>query len=593
MALKLELEQWQSACTAFDSKDYDSALRTFISMADNAKMHFNIGLIFAAVDDHERALAAYARSIAMDPYFAVAYFQKGVSQFCLGNMEEAMREFDIAHRNLRNNQIVNYQQLGLAFRLYACEVLFNRGICRLYLGDIDAGLTDLYHAQKAKLTEEHEVIDQAVRDRGKGYSVFSIPVGVLYRPPESKLRQMHGNVDMFAAVDKLGLNKWPSKQPIHASLGRNNSVLMGPRFKRKQSLGYASLPMNATRSAHSHQQQPQPMPPLNTSSLSHYGSNGASPTTLSISTAKSGSYTTGGGGNIPLSTSSSSNSSLHHYRSPTTGTNASHDDFSSLPSTTPPRGNAFHSPYAAPPPPMPTAAAENSRYRQQQDPRRVDSGFESSAEDQYSSSSSRNSAKSHGGNGNSRTPPVPPMPRYDDDAFDPVAAYGTSTTTGTTASSSMGDLVHDFHHMAVDEERDRIRGRLNSSTHIDTDQLPPRRSSGTSARSLERPSPHPSTSSSTIHSLNGAMAGHRLKIKVHHTDTRVILVPANITFDDLFHRICDKLHAPKHTRLQYKDEEDEMVLMIDDDDLQLARQIHSVRNHKDQGVEKLEIWCIS
>jgi hypothetical protein len=25
-------------------------------MADNAKMHFNIGLVFAAVDDHERAV---------------------------------------------------------------------------------------------------------------------------------------------------------------------------------------------------------------------------------------------------------------------------------------------------------------------------------------------------------------------------------------------------------------------------------------------------------------------------------------------------------------------------------------------------------
>ncbi|KAI9299543.1 hypothetical protein BJ944DRAFT_245119 [Cunninghamella echinulata] len=97
MALKLELEQWQNACNAFDSKDYDSALKAFVNMADNAKMHFNIGLIFAAVDDHDRALAAYSRSIQMDPYFAVAYFQKGVSHFCLGNMQEAMQEFDNAY----------------------------------------------------------------------------------------------------------------------------------------------------------------------------------------------------------------------------------------------------------------------------------------------------------------------------------------------------------------------------------------------------------------------------------------------------------------------------------------------------------------
>lgn len=96
-------------------------------------------------------------------------------------------------------------------------MLFDRGICQLYLGKIDAGLTDLYHAQKSKMTEEHEVIDQAVRDRGKGYSVYSIPPGVLYRPPENRLRQMQG-VDMFANVQKI-------QAPTAAKFSRQNSVL--------------------------------------------------------------------------------------------------------------------------------------------------------------------------------------------------------------------------------------------------------------------------------------------------------------------------------------------------------------------------------
>ncbi|KAI8329943.1 hypothetical protein BC941DRAFT_362131, partial [Chlamydoabsidia padenii] len=416
-----ELEQWQSACLAFDGKDYDSALKTFVSMADNAKMHFNIGLVFAAVDDHERALAAYSRSIAMDPYFAVAYFQKGVSQFCLGNMQEAMQDFDDAHTRLRGNQIINYQQLGLAFRLYACEVLFNRGICQLYLGKIDAGLTDLYHAQKSKMTEEHEVIDQAVRDRGKGYSVFSIPVGVLYRPPESRLRQMHGNVDMFAAVDKLGLNKFQKPMMMAA--------------------------------------------------------------TAAAATANNASQ--------PSSSTSSFTSSL--------------------------------------------------RYRA--DGRRVDSGFESSHEDRFSYSS-RNSSKSHKTN---RYSPPP-------------------------------------------DERDKIKSRLGSQTTSDDGRF--RRGSehsGTSSTlSLNPRTPQPSTSSSSI-----TTSGSKIKIKVHHNDTRVLLVPSTTTFSELINRVREKLHAPPHARLQYKDEDNEMVLMIDDDDLQMARQIHRVRHNQDLGVEKMEIWCIT
>jgi len=43
-------------------------------------------------------------------------------------------------------------------------------------------------AKKEKVTEEHNVIDEAIRDRGDGYTVFSIPVGILYRPPENKMK---------------------------------------------------------------------------------------------------------------------------------------------------------------------------------------------------------------------------------------------------------------------------------------------------------------------------------------------------------------------------------------------------------------------
>lgn len=86
-------------------------------MADNAKMHFNIGLILATLEDHERAvrkkteldwrtmwnltlvrtkIAAYRTAIAMDQFFAVAYFQMGVSHFILNDMEAARQDFDQA-----------------------------------------------------------------------------------------------------------------------------------------------------------------------------------------------------------------------------------------------------------------------------------------------------------------------------------------------------------------------------------------------------------------------------------------------------------------------------------------------------------------
>jgi hypothetical protein len=41
------------------------------------------------------------------------------------------------------------------------------------------GLADMEEARREKATEEHNVIDDAIQDRGEGYTVFSIVSGVL------------------------------------------------------------------------------------------------------------------------------------------------------------------------------------------------------------------------------------------------------------------------------------------------------------------------------------------------------------------------------------------------------------------------------
>jgi hypothetical protein len=72
------------------------------------------------------------------------------------------------------NTCRNYEQLGLNFRLFSAEVLFNKGLTRIYLGHTQAGLADMEMALQDKATDEHNVIGDAIRDRGDGYTVFSI-----------------------------------------------------------------------------------------------------------------------------------------------------------------------------------------------------------------------------------------------------------------------------------------------------------------------------------------------------------------------------------------------------------------------------------
>lgn len=109
----------------------------------------------------------YQRAIRLDQYLAVAYFQQGVSNFLLGDFEEALANFNDTLLYLRGNQVIDYAQLGLLFKLYSCEVLFNRGLCYIYLQQIEAGMQDLSYAAKEKVVEDHNVIDEAIKENAE------------------------------------------------------------------------------------------------------------------------------------------------------------------------------------------------------------------------------------------------------------------------------------------------------------------------------------------------------------------------------------------------------------------------------------------
>ncbi len=103
----------------------------------------------------------------MDHYLAVAYFQQGVSNFLIGDFEEALANFNDTLKFLRGNTFIDYEQLGLKFKLFSCEVLFNRGLSYVYMSQIETGLADLNYAAKEKVTPDHDVIDEAIREEAE------------------------------------------------------------------------------------------------------------------------------------------------------------------------------------------------------------------------------------------------------------------------------------------------------------------------------------------------------------------------------------------------------------------------------------------
>ncbi|KHO01161.1 NADPH oxidase regulator NoxR [Metarhizium album ARSEF 1941] len=190
MSLKLEIETWVAALAYYDNNEFDDAIEAFDKIADTSKILFNMGVIHATLGEHERAIECYQRATRLDKYLAVAHFQQGVSNFLLGEFEAALVSFNDTLLYLRGNVMIDYAQLGLLFKLYSCEVLFNRGLCYIYLQQKAVGMKDLTFAAQEKVVEDHNVIDEAISEEAEGYTVFSIPVGVVYRPNEAKVRNL-------------------------------------------------------------------------------------------------------------------------------------------------------------------------------------------------------------------------------------------------------------------------------------------------------------------------------------------------------------------------------------------------------------------
>ncbi|KAI9833661.1 MAG: hypothetical protein M1826_006752 [Phylliscum demangeonii] len=190
MSLKQEIETWVQALAHYDNNEFEEALKTFDGIADTSRILFNCGVIYATLGEHEKAVDCYQRAVRLDQYLAVSYFQQGVSNFLLGDFEEALANFNDTLLYLRGNTVIDYEQLGLKFKLYSCEVLFNRGLCYIYLQQKEDGLQDLTFAAQEKFVDDHNVIDEAILEEAEGYTVFSIPVGVVYRPNSAKVKNL-------------------------------------------------------------------------------------------------------------------------------------------------------------------------------------------------------------------------------------------------------------------------------------------------------------------------------------------------------------------------------------------------------------------
>ncbi|EGD79341.1 Na+/H+ antiporter family protein [Salpingoeca rosetta] len=153
-------------------------------------------------DDVERR-AYFNDVVARDPLLSIANFQRAVLSFLVGFYPEALADFELALGNMNGRPFVDYRQLGLPFKLYACEVQHNIRLAAEKAGNMAAAEA----AKKAAAdTSSHYTKAHAALATAQSPSLFEVPL-VLFELPPSKVSALQKQQFMGKSELKVTLFK--------------------------------------------------------------------------------------------------------------------------------------------------------------------------------------------------------------------------------------------------------------------------------------------------------------------------------------------------------------------------------------------------
>ncbi|TRY56703.1 hypothetical protein DNTS_012972 [Danionella cerebrum] len=187
------LRLWDEAVAYVEQRDLDSALRTFLNIEEkSSKITYNIGCLYLNNSEWDEAEKAFDSSIGKDGHLAVAFFQRGVTFFKMDKFEESVLDFQQAFKELRGNQLIDYTPLGLRYKLYACEVLYNCGLAQAQLGRWEKAQENLLSALNLRTDPKFGHIDHALDAilKQKLFPLAEIKPGLLFKPKKNYVAEL-------------------------------------------------------------------------------------------------------------------------------------------------------------------------------------------------------------------------------------------------------------------------------------------------------------------------------------------------------------------------------------------------------------------
>ncbi|XP_044157968.1 neutrophil cytosol factor 2 [Bufo gargarizans] len=223
MALVEVMRMWSEGVAAADKGDWTNALKSFTSITDpRSKICFNIGCCHLVFGDLHGAEKAFTSTIEKDNHLAVGYFQRGSVLFKKGMYSQAHQDWARCFTELRGNQLIDYKILGLTYKLYSCEILYNVALANAKLGNLAKAEENLVVALSQKVEPRHGTkIEKAMQQilKQKDFPPTEMPKGRLFHPNEKLVEQLEkkdylGKATVVASViDKDNFSGFAPLQP--------------------------------------------------------------------------------------------------------------------------------------------------------------------------------------------------------------------------------------------------------------------------------------------------------------------------------------------------------------------------------------------
>ncbi|XP_069576191.1 NADPH oxidase activator 1 isoform X1 [Brachyistius frenatus] len=188
------LRLWDASVKAVDAKDWNGALAELEQISEpTSRTLFIAAAAHLALGQLDRAMQALDLTIAKDARLAVGFFQRAAVMIQMDRLEEALSDCIWAQKHMRGNVVIDYRQLGLRFKLYSWQVLYNAAAVYSRMGQWEQAGEVLQSAAQEKGGGGRGGTIEAALDIIANKEVLTpllVPEGEVFRPKRQDVEQL-------------------------------------------------------------------------------------------------------------------------------------------------------------------------------------------------------------------------------------------------------------------------------------------------------------------------------------------------------------------------------------------------------------------